>query len=357
MKKKVFLFIPTVGSGGAEKMVIDLAAGIDRTKYDVTLFSLYDKSKANPERVRFAESKGVNIRYLNKKSGFDIKLLIRMAKLIRKEKPDVLHSHIESFQYVSVIGCLFNIKHIHTMHSIGGKEHRLYACLLKNAYKNKQFYMIALSKSIYEQLSQMYSELGDRLKIIYNGVDIDRFKSEKENMNTNIVEYICVANLTEVKNHRMMLQSFRKLTDLHDNSHLTLVGDGILRNDLEKQALQLGIQDKVTFTGSVSDPTLYLKKADIFVMSSHYEGMPLSVAEAMAAGLPIIAPHVGGIPEMVTENGILYTVDSEEELTKAMTRLSQDRILWKAYHNKSKERSKLFDIKEMVSKYEALYEI
>lgn len=357
MKKKVFLFIPTIGGGGAEKMVIDLAAGIDGSKYDVTLFSLYDKSRANPERVQYAESKGVNIRYLNKKSGFDIKLLNRLAKLIKAENPDVLHSHLESFQYISVIGRLMHKKHIHTMHSVGGKEHKVYGFLLKHAYRNPQFVMVALSSRIHDELSDMYPKLKERLVTIFNGIDVIHFHSEKNRVNSDSIELICVANLTPVKNHEMLIKSiWDVMNHINKSIHLTLVGDGVLRDELEKLVQSSGLEHQISFVGSVPDPAPLLKKADAFVMSSHYEGMPLSVAEAMAAGLPIIAPQVGGLNEMVDGNGILYEVDNQNALSKAIINLIDNNDLWDQYHMASISRAGMFDVSEMVKKYEQLYD-
>lgn len=356
MKKKVFLFIPTIGSGGAEKMVIDLAAGIDRTRYDVTLLSLYDESKANPERILYAERHGVNIRYLNKNSGFDVKLLFRIAKIIRTEEPDVLHSHLESFQYISVLARILNKKHVHTMHSVGGKEHKIYGYLLKQSYRNPKFIMVALSSRIHDELSGMYPKLKERLVTIFNGVDVKHFESQKQNMSSDKIELICVANLTPVKNHGMLIRSF---ADVVKNSgrllHLTLVGDGTLRNELEQTTKAYGLENSITFAGSVPDPSSLLKSADVFVMSSHYEGMPLSVAEAMAAGLPIVAPQVGGLNEMVKGNGILYEADNQKGLTEAITEIITNEELWNQYHKESVRQASLFDLSEMVGKYEKLY--
>ena len=104
------------------------------------------------------------------------------------------------------------------------------------------------------------------------------------------------------------------------------------------------------------DPAPLLKKADAFVMSSHYEGMPLSVAEAMAAGLPIIAPQVGGLNEMVDGNGILYEVDNQNALSKAIINLIDNNDLWDQYHMASISRAGMFDVSEMVKKYEQLYD-
>lgn len=355
MKKKIFLFIPTIGNGGAEKMVIDLAAGIDKTKYDVVLFSLYGKEKADIGRIRYAKSSGVDVQYLGKKSGFDIRLLLKMAYIIMREKPDILHSHIESFQYVVLLGRVFNLRHIHTMHSIGGNEPAIYRFLLKHAYKNRQFFMVALSKSIHEILVQRFPHLNNRIITIYNGVDKEHFASQKSEQNKELLEFICVANLTPVKNHQMLIQSFSEAKQRGIKAHLSLVGDGPNRKILEKMINDLNMNQYITLFGNVEDPSVLLKKSDVFVLASHFEGMPLSVAEAMSAGLPIIAPNVGGLPEMIQENGILFCPDNQKELTEAILTIAQTPEAWKNYHDVSIVRSAAFDKKVMVEKYEELY--
>ena len=216
--------------------------------------------------------------------------------------------------------------------------------------------MIALSKSIYSQLCLMYPKLGDRLVTIYNGVRIENYISKKDQPNIDVMNIICVANLTPVKNHRLLLTSFKNVIDINHNLHLTLVGDGPLKDDLIKMVSELGLEEYVTFTGSVKNPVTFLKVADVFVLSSHFEGMPLSVVEAMAAGLPIVAPKVGGLIEMVDENGILYNTGNGAELSASILKLTTDLNLWDKCHNESIKKANIFGFKEMVKHYENLYE-
>ena len=112
----------------------------------------------------------------------------------------------------------------------------------------------------------------------------------------------------------------------------------------------------MTFLGSVSDVPERLAAADVFVLSSDYEGLPLSGLEAMASGLPIIATEVGGMADIVTDNGILVEKGDAKALGEAMIKIASDRSLMESYSRKSFENVRRYDVAHFVKQYESLYE-
>jgi glycosyltransferase involved in cell wall biosynthesis len=137
------------------------------------------------------------------------------------------------------------------------------------------------------------------------------------------------------------------------------VGDGELRSPMNHLAQELGIAERVRFWGVRSDVADILRAADIFTLPSQYEGNPMSVMEAMAAGLPVVASRVGGIPELVEDEqmGMLIPVDSEPCLVQAFQALISNAPLRQQMGQAALQRAReRFDIRNTVRQYESLYE-
>jgi glycosyltransferase involved in cell wall biosynthesis len=160
--------------------------------------------------------------------------------------------------------------------------------------------------------------------VIYHGVDVDQFQPDP-----NRTEFgrkiITVAQLIPRKNHQLLLQAFAKLPlEIRDTSTLEFVGGGPCRLELEEQARELGIGDRVNFAGQPSHEELvrHLQEADLFCLPTLSEGMPVAVIEAMACGLPVVASKVDGIPESVREDitGLLVPPQDVDALRNALLR-------------------------------------
>jgi glycosyltransferase involved in cell wall biosynthesis len=137
---------------------------------------------------------------------------------------------------------------------------------------------------------------------------------------------------------------------------LFLIGDGELHNALKKQAELLGISDFVEFTGYIASPKEYLAQSDIYISASHREGLPLSVLEAMASGLPVIATDVGGVRDLAQKNGILIADDDEDALYAAMKKLYYNKELRDEMGKKSLEMVQDFSASGMTAKYCELFD-
>ena len=142
----------------------------------------------------------------------------------------------------------------------------------------------------------------------------------------------------------------------HPNICLTIVGDGPEKTELRKTTEKYNMESYVIFTGDVEDVEKYLSESDIFILPSIYEGLPLSILEAMASGLPVIASNVGGIPDIVKENGILVSVNDVNGLIKAAQKLIDSPILRQEMSSCSLALVKQFDISIIAEQYSKLYE-
>jgi glycosyltransferase involved in cell wall biosynthesis len=189
-----------------------------------------------------------------------------------------------------------------------------------------------------------------RVRIIANGVAITpedpavraRVRSEFRLGDEPVL--LATSRLHPTKGHRDLLAAVAQLRQTSPRVRLLLVGDGVERPHLEEQARGLGLGDAVRFTGFRDDVTALLQAADLFVLPSLREGMPNAALEAMAAGLPIVACAVDGVPEAVAdgETGLLVPPGSPDALADALGRLLADRAraerLGRAGRDRARER-------------------
>lgn len=167
------------------------------------------------------------------------------------------------------------------------------------------------------------------VQTINPGVDTDLFSPDQvDKHDSKAFTLLTVGRLVPVKNHPLLLESFSRIAERHPEAKLLIAGDGPLRDRLESVVEKRNIGEKVTFLGHVSHqqlPRLY-NRADIFILTSLRESFGMTLIEAMSCGLPVVAPRIGVILEIVdhNENGLLYAADSERELTSAIERMMSD---------------------------------
>lgn len=357
MKKKVFIVVPTLGTGGGEKLVIDLALNIDRSKFDISIISLFPKKDTIYEKI--AKRQNINIIYMNKKLGLDFKLIFRLIKLFKNNKPHIVHTHLNVMPYVLPAVLISKVKsRIHTVHSIADKEaDGTLRIIMKWAYKIFNFTPVAICDYVQKTINDVYNIRSSDIPCIYNGINTEIFKKNKINNSNETIHLINTGTLYHVKNQKLIIDAFYEVQKHIPNISLTILGDGELRDELETQINNYNLDDKVKLKGIVENVSEELNRSHIYVMSSNYEGLPLSILEAMACGLPIIATKAGGVVDIVKneENGILIEIGNQNQLEKAIKRLCQDKELRKKMSNNSKEMSKEYDIKVVAKNYQDLY--
>jgi len=225
---------------------------------------------------------------------------------------------------------------------------------------------VAIATEVADSLRRCYRI--DGFPLIPNGIPIGAFRQpqigrdawrRKEGFAPTDVLFACVAGLRPQKNPTLLLESFALGAASNPRARLLLVGEGKLRPRLERRIGALGLQERVSLVGVRSDVPETLNATDVFVLSSDWEGNPLSVMEAMAAGKPVICTAVGGVPELVDDgevSGLLVPPGDVNALAKAMQYLLEHRevrnTMGKASATKAIER---FDLRVMVEAYEKLY--
>ena len=359
VKTKVIQIIPDLNLGGAETVVENLSVKLVEDGYCVYVVSLYDKHTAISERL---EKKGVPVFYLGKKPGFDIRLIIRLRKLFKETKPDVIHTHLYALTYALLASIRNKIPvKVHTVHSIATKEMSKVKRMFNSFfYKYKIVTPIAVSPSVKESMINEY-ELGyGQVPMIYNGIDLSKCipKINYDNvLSGDIVTIVHIGSFKEAKNHLGLIESFKIVNNIYPNTILKLIGTGKLEDTIKNRVKELGLDDNVVFLGLKTNVYPYLYEADIFVLPSLWEGMPITLIEAMSTGLPIVATSVGGIPDIIKNNitGLLVNVDNVE-IANAIIKLINNRKLRERLGRAAMVASERFSARNMTSEYERLYE-
>lgn len=355
MKKvKLIEIIPNLGNGGAEKLVFDLCNNYNKEKFDLTLLLYYNDFES--KYYKTLKNNGVNIITLNKSKGFSFSFFLKVAKVLNKINPDVIHTHLYSCLYLLPY-IFFNKKKkvFHTVHNMADKElDKRHKKVMKWLYYYRNVKPVAISDTVYDSIIKNYNLKKENVIKIYNGVDLNTYCHNKLRKKAN--NFIAIGRFSPQKNYELMIKAFAKAKQLNNYITLTILGDGEKRTEIEKLTDINGLGSSIRFMGNVDKVEKYLDDADCFLMSSDYEGLPLSMIEAMANGLPIVATKAGGIVDLVKEgeNGFLCDIGDEEGLANNIIKISNLNNV-ENLSQKSINLSKEFSLKKCIKNYENLF--
>jgi len=346
--------------GGAETVALQLCRAMNGSVYRILACCL---KKSGPMASRF-QAAGVETFALSNcrtMRGLDLALLSRLVTLLRRERVHLLHCH-NSFprEYGAMAAMLSGVPVVvgtqHAVWSDGTIERPPILARLMNPFVT---HFVAVADHVLQAATSTGHIQRERASVIYNGVDVRRFRPRRyRTPKQSNIEIGCVARLSHEKRHDVLLQAIAQLAPKYKNVRLHLVGDGPSRGALETQAGYLGLGRNVRFLGLRNDVPEWLRAMEVLVLGSATEGLPLTILEAMASGLPVVATSVGGVPEMVEDgvNGFLVPPEDPVALAAALERLVKDRDLRLRMGRKGREIAvKKFSLDIAVRKHEELY--
>jgi len=377
-KKKVLFVITKANWGGAQKYVFDLASEMEDSDVVVAYgepFSELNK-KLKEANIRTIEIKnlGRNVNLLN-----ELKVAKSLWKILRKEKPDVIHLNSPKIGGLGgLLGRLIGIKTIiYTAHGWTFNENRPFWQVILIKYFSwltmiLSHKTIVIAQKEYDQVIHWPFVTKNKLKLIYNGVKPIYFLNRDEaqgyfetclpdRQDKIKNEDLVIGTISELhknKGLKYAIKGFREICKKNNSAKFIIIGEGEDRKYLEKKVRKYGLDNKVFLVGNITDASRYLKAFDIFLLSSLKEGLPFVLLEAGLAKLPVIATKVGGIPEIIEngKSGILIKPKEDDDIEEALKELIEDEEkrekLGENLHSKIKEK---FSFEEMFEETKKLY--
>ncbi|NLM32634.1 MAG: glycosyltransferase [Acholeplasmataceae bacterium] len=357
-KIRIAFVISSLEIGGAERVFLNLVQALDDKKYIKKVFIL-KKNYNTPFDLELQKS-GIDYVYINKKTRlfFDLFAHRRLFKELCQFSPHIIHSHLKVTNYL-IKYKLYNkkTKWIHTHHTDVSSEIYLFRKLImKYLYAKHLILPICVSKAVKESFLETFKLTNIDIKVIYNGINIDEFYYSRKEMNNDRLIITHVGRFAKVKNHRYLIKEFAKFFRTHQMTHLNLIGEGKEREKIQKLVNSYGLQNVVTFYNSNVDVFQILKKSDIFVLSSFYEGNSLSILEAMASGCVVLASDVEGNGEIIENgvNGYLFKL-RPNRLFEKLVYLNNRRALIFSLSQNNNYKVQEYSINKMKLAYEEVY--
>jgi len=342
MKNLSILLLGTqMATGGAQTVLLDQARWFHEHGHKVTVIFLYDKEGLQAKwqaalpfpilSLGAFQGRGKGIRNILPL----LKGLLSLWKFLRKEKVDVIETFTHDSSMVALpIAWLARVPvriatHHGVIEGISGWRERVHSWMVN---QNIAQILVAVSKKMYHA-SLREGIRPERVVTILNGIrplpieNRSRFEVRQEaGMDVDVPVLISVGRLVYAKAHEVIVASMLAVLKEFPNAKLEIYGEGVLRADLQAQIESLGLANSVKLAGQSDNVARHLANADVFILSSRSEGLPIALLEAMSAGLPCITTEVEGVDEVLVEgeHGLTVPVEDPDALAQAILQLLRD---------------------------------
>ncbi len=368
---RVMQLVLSLAIGGTEKLVYDIVHRIDKQRVFPVICCLDEFGRFGEE----LKQDSFPVHHLHRAPGIDWKLIRRLADVIQQERIDVIHAHQYTPYFYGLLTSFFCKarlaryvpKIVFTEHGrFYPDERKLKRYLLDPVLSLMTEEIVSISESTKASMVTYDNFPAHKIRVVYNGIDLSRFSHPLDDsvsktslgMSSGTPVVGIVARLDPIKNHAMLLHAFTQVLQHKPDAHLLIVGDGPEEQRLKSLTESLRIADNVMFLGARRDVPELLHLFDVFALSSFSEGTSVTLLEAMAVGLPVVATRVGGNPEVVEDQVTGYLVPNEhrEEMAEKLLKLLQNRELCQKMGTAGQQRAYAkFSLEKMVTTYTDLY--
>ena len=334
---RIVQFVNNLDIGGLERLVIDLARCQLAEGHQPTIYCLTHPGRLAVE----AAGMGICIRSFEKPAGPQLSTVWKLAKQLRRDRPDVLHTHNHLVHHYGVVAgrlagvpVIVNTRHRAEFRLVAGPEGS--QITTESPDKKSEWIFratlpwvgsVVLISEATRQFFIRYRGIPEaKTHVILNGANLERFLKVPAHPGSALprVRFGIAARLVPEKDHFTLLRAFAAVATEVPGSELQIAGDGPLRDRLIGFAQELNLANRVTFLGALSNTELFMSHLDIFVLSSLNEGLPVALLEAMAAGLPVVATRAGGVEEAAVDgyNAYLSAPGDSVGLAESMIRMA-----------------------------------
>lgn len=327
---KIVEIVPQLASGGGERFVVDLCNELAQMGHEVLLIVLHRLDNPLLSFYLPEVDSQVTVKSMNKRKGFDLTLSNRIKREIENFRPDIVHTHLNGIVYTALVALTFRnvTKYFHTVHSSAPEEagNKLTACVRKQMFRRHCFTPVTISEVSHRSFREFY---GLEAPMIFNGRNIPSALKPSVSVTNEIASLkvypeskiiVNLARIMTVKRQNLIARVCKRLENEGYNFTLLMIGRKGDQEIVDK--IERTMCSNVHMLGERSNPLEYLAAADGYCLMSSYEGMPISLIEALGCGAVPICTPVGGIVNVINdgENGFLATDISEDACYIALKR-------------------------------------
>lgn len=361
---KILQIINSLGTGGAEKLLLDLLPKYNALGIQMDILLLWDNNHSFTKALKALKCCKVYIlsSSAHVKDVYKMSHLTKMRRIMKDY--DIAHVHLFPAQYFAVFANILNgnkTKLVFTEHNTtNSRISKSYFKPLERFIYRRYQHLVCISTEI-ENIYINYLKFPSYYyQVIENGVDITRIhqaipldrKCIDQSLNA---DDILILQVSAFRPQKDQFTAIKAMVSLPDQAKLLLVGSGEMEAKCKDLAISLGIEDRIVFLGQRMDVPELLVSADIVLLSSHYEGLSLSSIEGMASGKPFVASDVPGLTEIVKGAGVLFQHENAEDLSSKLMELLTDFDLYQHVVTCCLKRSEEYDITKMMQKHIDLY--
>jgi glycosyltransferase involved in cell wall biosynthesis len=355
---KVLHIINNLAPAGAEILQSLIAPEMKRRGVDAEVATIYKyDNRTVYERLVGA---GVAVHSLDFGRRYDPGIFGAIRKLAQKKTYDVIHANLFPTLYYTALARPRCAKMVVTEHNTFNRRmNRSFFKPIERLVYGRYDSIVCVGDTVHKALCAWLPALGSRMTVIYNGIDLDRFKAARPagraGLGVPAGAPVCamVARFYKPKDHKTVIDAATMIPDLH----VLFIGEGENMRLMQERASRLGVGERIHFLGYRNDIPSLLKVCDLYVHSSYNEGIPLSVAEAMACGLPVIASNVTGLSEIVQDNtsGFLFRCADPADLARKINAVLHDKGLREKLRSGALARASDFSLDSTVTRLLSLY--
>jgi glycosyltransferase involved in cell wall biosynthesis len=363
---RVLWLMKGLGLGGAERLLALMAPKLDPERFQVEVAYLLPWKNAF---VPDLERAGIRVTCLGARRTVDPRWVVRLRKLLAERRIDLVHTHSPVPAVAARLLVAEQVRVLHTEHNVWDR-YRWPTYAANAATYGRNDAVLAVSDGVADSVRRprwLPKASYPPVETLLHGVDVDDARRgpearhaarERLGLPADVPVIGNVANLTPKKDHASLLDAVVRLRTAHPDLVVLLIGTGPLESDLRERVAQLGIEGNLRFLGMRDDVLDLLSGLDVFVLSSRYEGLPISMLEAMAAEVACVLTRVGGIAEAVADGreGLLVPAGDPEALARALGQVLADPALRRRLGTAARERvQREFSIDRAVRTLEARY--